>query len=102
MNPRLGCATIGPSIEFTEPGVCHADIGVHQETFRGNDPRAPIGLPRSPYPIYLLLEDVNFQLSEIPGGLIGTTAIYTDCAQATHIIRRVMIRKESWINYIIP
>ena len=68
----------------------------------GNVPRAPIGLPRSPYPVYLLLDDADFQLNEIPGGSIGTAAIYTDSARATHIVRRIMMRMESWTNYIIP
>jgi hypothetical protein len=68
----------------------------------GNVPRAPIGLPRSPFPIYLKLDDADFQLSEIPGGSIGTAAIYTESVQATHIVRRVMIRMESWLNFIIP
>ena len=33
---------------------------------------------------------------------VGTAAIYTDSVAPTHIIRRVMIRMEAWLNYIKP
>ena len=29
-------------------------------------------------------------------------AIYTDSIKATHIIRRVMMRLQAWMNYIDP
>lgn len=40
--------------------------------------------------------------SEIPAGAGGTAAIYTSSVQPTHIIRKVMIRMDAWLNYIIP
>ncbi len=55
-----------------------------------------------PIGITLKLNDANLKLSDLPGGAVGTAAIYTDRAQATHIIRKVMIRMDSWMNYIIP
>ena len=68
----------------------------------GNIPQAPAGLARSPFPIVLKLDDEVAEMNEIPGGSIGTAAIYTDSARATHVVRRVMIRMESWMNYLIP
>ena len=39
---------------------------------------------------------------ELPGGALGTGAIYTDSVKGTHIIRKVMLRMTAWMNYIIP
>ncbi len=38
----------------------------------------------------------------LPAGSVGTVAIYTESAKPTHLIRRVMLRMQAWINYIIP
>ena len=58
--------------------------------------------PALPYGIVLELDDSSIDLSEIPGGAVGTAAIYTDSVAATHVIRKVMVRMESWLNYIKP
>ena len=39
---------------------------------------------------------------DLPAGTAGTAAIYTKSAASTHIIRKVMIRMESYMNYVIP
>ena len=36
------------------------------------------------------------------GAAAGTAAIYTDSVEATHIIRKVMVRMEARMNYIKP
>ena len=33
---------------------------------------------------------------------VPTAAIYTESARITQIIRKVMVRMEAWMNYIIP
>ncbi len=38
---------------------------------------------------------------DLPGGAVGTAAIYTDQAKFTHVIRRVMMRMQAWINYLL-
>jgi RND family efflux transporter MFP subunit len=38
----------------------------------------------------------------LPAGTVGTAAIYTTSAAMTHIIRKVMIRMESYLNFINP
>lgn len=38
----------------------------------------------------------------LPAGAVGQVALYTDKGTATHLIRRVMIRMSSWLNYVIP
>lgn len=58
--------------------------------------------PALPYGVAIRLDADSFDLSSIPGGAVGTAAIYTDSVQATHVIRRVMVRLEAWINYLKP
>lgn len=58
--------------------------------------------PALPFGVVIDLEDDVLGPVKIPGGAVGTAAIYTDSVAATHIIRRVMIRMEAWLNYIKP
>jgi multidrug resistance efflux pump len=58
--------------------------------------------PALPYGVAIRLDTDSFDLSNIPGGAAGTAAIYTDSVQATHVIRRVMVRMEAWMNYLKP
>jgi multidrug resistance efflux pump len=57
---------------------------------------------RLPYGVILALDDESIDATELPGGAIGSAAIYTDNAKLTHIIRRVELRIQSWLNYILP
>ena len=50
----------------------------------------------------LKIKDVADLPFGVPGGAIGTAAIYTETARITQIIRKVMVRMEAWMNYIIP
>lgn len=54
-----------------------------------------------PFGVVLTLDDADIDISKLPGGSTGTATIYTDQAKATHLIRRVMIRMETFINYIL-
>jgi hypothetical protein len=38
---------------------------------------------------------------ELPAGTAGVAAIYTERAQAIRIIRKVVIRMTTWLNYLI-
>jgi len=40
--------------------------------------------------------------TDLPGGSMGEATVYTESVEATHIIRRVMIRMEAWLNYLRP
>ena len=55
-----------------------------------------------PYAVVIDLDDESLDTDQIPGGASGSAAIYTDSMAATHVIRRVMIRMDAWMNYIIP
>ncbi|WP_420338431.1 HlyD family secretion protein [Roseibium sp.] len=58
--------------------------------------------PNEDVGVVLKLLDPDTPVREIVGGAGGTSAIYTENVQATHIIRRVMIRMEAWLNYVRP
>ena len=34
------------------------------------------------------------------GGAVGTAAIYTESASLTHVVRRIMMRMDAWLNYL--
>ena len=74
----------------------------------GTLPQAPTARdPILPYAVALELEDEDIvkevlQQQILPGGAMGTAAIYTESAKVSHVIRKVMIRMEAWLNYIIP
>ena len=76
----------------------------------GNVPSAP-GAQTLPelYGIVLELDEgftesglTPMDIASVPGGAVGTGAVYTDAAKATHVIRKVMIRMQAWLNYLIP
>jgi len=57
-----------------------------------------------PFAVQLELHPDDLASLDAPliGGTIGTAAIYTESSQITHLIRRVMIRMEAWLNFILP
>jgi multidrug resistance efflux pump len=66
-------------------------------------PAAPTGQqPAAPFGVILGLKGGELDARRIPGGAVGTAAIYTDSVRMTHLIRRVMIRMETWLSYVTP
>lgn len=78
----------------------------------GDIPLAPTSNDRPlPFSVILKFEDdfikdtelAGLEINhELPGGALGTGAIYTDSVKGTHIIRKVMLRMTAWMNYILP
>ena len=69
----------------------------------GEVPEQPIGpQPPGQYIVILKIEDEADLPFGVPGGAIGTAAIYTESARATQVIRKVMVIMQAWMNYIIP
>lgn len=69
----------------------------------GDVPMAPTAQDTAiPYGVLLKLEEGAPEIADLPGGAAGTAAIYTDVGKPTHAIRRIMLRMESWMNYIVP
>jgi RND family efflux transporter MFP subunit len=54
-----------------------------------------------PFFVRIGLDD-NDAAVNLPAGTAGTAAIYTQSAGMTHIIRKVMIRMDSLLNYVVP
>ena len=77
----------------------------------GNIPMAPSAqdVPQ-PMAIILKMDDDAFQkaglnpldIAQTPGGAFGNGAIYTESSKMSHIIRKVMLRMQAWMNYLIP
>jgi multidrug resistance efflux pump len=69
----------------------------------GAIPATPTGAdPPLPYGVILDLDAGAEALRELPAGATGSAAIYTNSAAATHLIRRVMMRMQTFINYVNP
>ena len=60
---------------------------------------AQIGMhPNAPFVVRLEMLDFPEDLP-LPIGSSGSAAIYTDAGKPTQVIRRVMVRMETWLNY---
>jgi multidrug resistance efflux pump len=56
-----------------------------------------------PFVVRLRLDEgADIDVASLRGGAVGTAAVYTNKSRASHLIRRVMIRMEAWMNYIVP
>jgi multidrug resistance efflux pump len=75
--------------------------GAGQMTATGvvQDPTATVRL-NQPYGVRLKLDDAHLDSNDLPGGAIGTAAIYTDTAEVAHLIRRIELRMNTWLNYL--
>jgi multidrug resistance efflux pump len=61
----------------------------------------PINVQPLPLVVRVELEDPAVA-ARLPAGSTGEAAIYTDSAKPTHLIRRVMIRMSSYLDYLLP
>ena len=62
---------------------------------------APKEIQTVPFVVRVKLDDDDFAL-KLPAGATGTAAIYTEHVKVSHIIRRVLLRQEAILNYIVP
>jgi hypothetical protein len=65
----------------------------------GQDPPAPFGVVVIPSEETM---DLIEEFGKLPGGATGTGAIYTESAQFSQVIRKVIIRLEMWMNFVNP
>jgi multidrug resistance efflux pump len=81
-------------------------MGQGQLSPSGTAPVTPVAgalaVPR--YGVLLELEEgaLPEEHRALPGGAVGSAAIYTDSVKATHVIRRIMMRMQAWIDYVNP
>ncbi|MBL6692234.1 MAG: HlyD family secretion protein [Pseudomonadales bacterium] len=62
---------------------------------------APRDLQAVPMGVRVRLEEGELP-GNLPAGAIGDVAIYSEVGRPTHIIRKVMIRMTSFVNYVNP
>ena len=62
---------------------------------------SPRQLASRPFVIRLKLDQPE-AAANLPAGTFGQVAIYTSAAAAAHPIRRVMLRMQAWMNYLVP
>jgi Barrel-sandwich domain of CusB or HlyD membrane-fusion len=51
-----------------------------------------------PFWVDLRLSDKTM---DVPSGAVGTASIYTDEFKKTHIVRRIVLRMETWLNWLM-
>lgn len=61
----------------------------------------PSDVPPGPFSVRLRLDDPAIEEALMPGS-VGSMAIYTSHAEMAHVIRKVMIRITSIMNYVNP
>ncbi len=79
---------MNPSGQLPPSGVLPS-VGAH---YQNNEAMAVILSLDSPRP----------ELLALPGGADGSAAIYTEAVAATHIIRKITLRMDAWLNYLKP
>jgi multidrug resistance efflux pump len=52
--------------------------------------------------VALRITDAAYQERRLPGGLYGQAAIYTEHFHHVGIMRKVLLRMASWMNYVFP
>lgn len=63
----------------------------------------PVPSEVTPAPYYVLLNIDDEELARtLPTGAAGTAAIYTGKFETSYMIRRVMMRMDAWLAYILP
>ncbi len=101
----------GQSIEVvfkTHPGQVFSgtvdnvvsDLATAQLAPGGTAPM-PQQIVPAPFYVSLLLDDPEVARS-LPSGAVGTAAIYTGEFEISYMIRKVMMRMDAWLAYIVP
>lgn len=107
----LGNIEVGNEVEIcldmypgkTLHGTVEAIIlasGAGQLTPSGELPTATAIQPAARFPIKVRLNPEDSKKYHLPGGASGAAAIYTNHGKSFKIVRRVMIRWYTWLNYV--
>jgi RND family efflux transporter MFP subunit len=62
------------------------------------DPKVPPGR----IPVILDIDDPDFEQYQLPHGMFGQSAIYTEHAHHVAIMRKLLLRMASWMDYLFP
>ena len=58
-------------------------------------------LQAAPFVVRIALDDAALA-GRLPGGSVGNAAIFTDRVKPAHVIRKVLLRQQAILNYILP
>ncbi len=83
------------TVESILPAISQGQVNVSGSAV------GPIQPSADPFYVRLQLDDPKLA-EKLHAGAYGQAAIYTSSMQATHVIRRVMMRMQAWMNYLIP
>jgi multidrug resistance efflux pump len=89
----------GKTLHGTVEAVIQA-TGEGQLSASGVLPTTGEKQPRARVPIKIRLSDADRAAYPIPAGAGGAVAVYTDHGKSFGIVRRVMLRWYTWLNYI--
>ncbi len=64
----------------------------------------PSHLKAGRIPVVLKIIDPDFEpyMNILPGGAYGQSAIYSDHAHHVAVLRKILLRMSSWLNYLFP
>ncbi|MBX3436336.1 MAG: HlyD family secretion protein [Planctomycetaceae bacterium] len=74
--------------------------GQGQLTAAGTVPTATEKQPAGRFGVKVLIDEADQKLYRLPAGAHGAAAIYTDHGKAFRIVRKVIVRWYTWLNYI--
>jgi RND family efflux transporter MFP subunit len=60
-----------------------------------------VNVQAAPFAVRIEIDDPTLA-AQLPAGTVGEAAIFTEKVKATHIIRRVMIRMSTYLDYVLP
>lgn len=83
------------TVEALLPAISQGQVAVSGTAI------GPTQLSAEPFIVRLKLDDQKLA-DKLHAGAYGQAAIYTSSMQATHVIRRVMMRMQGWMNYLVP
>ncbi|QGJ68689.1 Efflux transporter periplasmic adaptor subunit [Planctomycetales bacterium 10988] len=90
----------GMTLEAEVVGITPVTSGGQVQSSGVVEDLTPKQLKSEPYQVVLALTDDRLKENDLPGGAVGVAAIYTERVTFTHVIRRVMLRMQAWINYV--
>ena len=53
-------------------------------------------------PVAIKITDPAFDEYELPGGVFGQAAIYSEYVHHIAMLRRILLRMSAWMNYVFP
>lgn len=89
-----------PGRIFTGTVETVIEVNAQGQVQAGGAVAATRSLEAVPYFVRIAVDDPEI-LRELRGGAVGTAAIFTPRLRVAHVIRKVMLRMEGYLNYVL-